>query len=279
MTYVLPEFIYAGTGKAGTTWLFATLAKHPEVFLTPVKETNFFDLNFERGPDWYASFFEGAAPTQKVGEIAHRYLRTPMTAKRIQDTLGKIKILVGLREPADYVLSDYLFARRSGDTKAKPEDYIRNEFGWDAIDYTVLLQAYLDVFGAENILICDFAELGKDPQAYLDKVTDFIGVARFSLSEEATQKVNPARKARSKFLSSAASKTSKWLKKRGGQRLIQAVKGNVAVQRSLYKDIAEKPVLDERLVAEIRAYAAPGIAWTDASFSTQLSESWYGETP
>lgn len=272
----LPDFVYAGTGKAGTTWLFATLSKHPEVFLTPVKETNFFDLNFERGPAWYASFFEGAAQGQKIGEVAHRYLRTPDTAQRIHDTLGAVKILVGLREPADYVLSDYLFTLRNGDTELNPEDYVRKEFGWDAIDYVALLKPYVDIFGAENILICDFAELGRDPQTYLNKVTTFLGVSAYALSEEASQKVNPARASRSKFLASAASKSSKWLKRRGGQRLIQAVKGNAFVQKTLYKKLDDKPELSAEMVDEIQRFAAPGIAWADDTIGSDLARSWYG---
>jgi hypothetical protein len=39
----LPTFLGIGAPRAGTTWLHANLGKHPEVWLTPVKEVHYFD--------------------------------------------------------------------------------------------------------------------------------------------------------------------------------------------------------------------------------------------
>jgi hypothetical protein len=39
----LPTFLGIGAPRAGTTWLHANLGKHPEVWLTPVKEIHYFD--------------------------------------------------------------------------------------------------------------------------------------------------------------------------------------------------------------------------------------------
>lgn len=273
----LPNLIYAGTGKAGTTWLFATLARHPQVFLTPVKETNFFDLNYDRSLDWYAGFFTGAGDAPVIGEIAHRYLRSPQTAQRIKDSLGNIKILVGLREPADYVLSDYLFQKRNGDTDLSLTDYVTQQFNRDAIAYGNLVRPYVDVFGAEAIHVCDFSELGRTPQTYLDKVTDFLAVDRFALDVEDTKPVNTAKAARSKSLATAASNTSKWLKRRGGQRIIQRVKANPLVQKTLYRGLDAKPELPADLAAELRAFSRPGLYEIDATLGTDLIGSWYGD--
>ena len=41
----LPTFIVVGAAKAGTTALYWYLAEHPDVFMSPVKETNFFAYN------------------------------------------------------------------------------------------------------------------------------------------------------------------------------------------------------------------------------------------
>jgi hypothetical protein len=38
-----PNFIYIGTSKAGSTWLFDILSRHPEVYITPTKGLYFFD--------------------------------------------------------------------------------------------------------------------------------------------------------------------------------------------------------------------------------------------
>src|SRR4030095_7919400 len=42
MTDRMPDFIVAGVARAGTTSLANWLAQHPELHLSPVKETNFF---------------------------------------------------------------------------------------------------------------------------------------------------------------------------------------------------------------------------------------------
>ena len=39
----LPTFLGIGAPRAGTTWLYANLGKHPEIWLTPVKEVHYFD--------------------------------------------------------------------------------------------------------------------------------------------------------------------------------------------------------------------------------------------
>ena len=38
----LPEFFVLGAPKAGTTALHAALARHPQLYLSPVKEPKYF---------------------------------------------------------------------------------------------------------------------------------------------------------------------------------------------------------------------------------------------
>ena len=51
----LPNFFVIGAGKSGTTSLWRYLEQHPEVYMSPIKEPNFFAFeggvpNF-RGPE------------------------------------------------------------------------------------------------------------------------------------------------------------------------------------------------------------------------------------
>jgi hypothetical protein len=39
----LPDFLVIGAQKAGTTWLYAQLQNHPQVWLPPIKEIHYFD--------------------------------------------------------------------------------------------------------------------------------------------------------------------------------------------------------------------------------------------
>jgi hypothetical protein len=48
-----PSFLCIGAQKAGTSWLFVQLARHPNVWMPPVKELHFFDhLYTERNHEW-----------------------------------------------------------------------------------------------------------------------------------------------------------------------------------------------------------------------------------
>jgi hypothetical protein len=43
MKQTRPTFLGIGAQKAGTTWLYLQLSKHPEIWLPPIKEIHFFD--------------------------------------------------------------------------------------------------------------------------------------------------------------------------------------------------------------------------------------------
>ena len=69
------DFVAVGPFKTGTSWIYNYLINYQQVALpTTVKETFFFDRQFDRGLDWYYSHFEllGEKP-KKVGEIAPSY--------------------------------------------------------------------------------------------------------------------------------------------------------------------------------------------------------------
>ena len=42
---VLPNFLLIGAGKSGTSSLHAYLQQHPDIYMSPVKEPNFFALD------------------------------------------------------------------------------------------------------------------------------------------------------------------------------------------------------------------------------------------
>ncbi|MEB3212352.1 MAG: sulfotransferase domain-containing protein [Leptolyngbyaceae bacterium] len=43
MDISVPHFICIGAQRSGTTWLYETLIRHPDVFLPPIKELHYFD--------------------------------------------------------------------------------------------------------------------------------------------------------------------------------------------------------------------------------------------
>ena len=46
MMYNGPTFICIGAQKAGTTWLYENLSRHPDVVMPPMKEIHYFDCAY-----------------------------------------------------------------------------------------------------------------------------------------------------------------------------------------------------------------------------------------
>lgn len=274
-----PDFLYIGTGKAGSTWLFQALERHPQIHVSPVKETSFFDLNFHRGLGWYEPFFDRAKPQQRIGEIAHRYLRNPNCAQRIFDTLGPdVRLIVFYRRPEQFVMSNYLFARRNGRFAGSIRDWVERRFDPRSVSYHTMLQPYLDRFDREQILVACFDDLQDDPTGFYGKLCRFLQVDEQALSSDLQSKVNAAARPRMAWLARVVNRASKMLKRNGLPSPVAAVKRMPIVQRLLYSTLAdrEKPDLPADLAARIRSVAEPEARALDAALGTQLWQRWYG---
>ena len=110
----LPDFLCVGAQKAGTTTLHALLGLHPNIYLPSGKELHYFSLHYSAGLDWYQKFFSNASDGQCIGEITPYYLFHPYVAERIAHELGRIRIIILLRDPVARSLSHYAHACRHG---------------------------------------------------------------------------------------------------------------------------------------------------------------------
>jgi Sulfotransferase family len=138
---MLPNLLVIGAAKAGTTALQHYLAQHPDIFMSPVKEPNFFAFGgaiprFEgpeiEGADWsvrdrlrreryeysvvdaeaYLRLFAQAGRRRVRGDVSPAYLYFPGAAQRIKDALPAVRIVAVLRNPVDRAHSKFLQMRR-----------------------------------------------------------------------------------------------------------------------------------------------------------------------
>src|SRR5262249_50215247 len=72
----LPDFLIIGAQKAGITSLASYLTAHPHVVPAKCKEVHFFDLNYEKGVDWYRSHFPTAADNALRKRLRGRRMQT-----------------------------------------------------------------------------------------------------------------------------------------------------------------------------------------------------------
>src|SRR5882672_9220913 len=118
MEMKLPNFFIVGAPKAGTTSLYYYLSHHPEVFMSPVKEPNFFSYDEtvkqnlyhkEKGVgkfEEYRQLFASSNGHHKaIGEASVSYLFYPSVPQRIHELVPKAKIIISLRNPVERAYS------------------------------------------------------------------------------------------------------------------------------------------------------------------------------
>lgn len=122
----MPDYLIIGAKKGGTTSVANWLAGHPQVMgmvprLQSAKSPHYFDINYWRGPAWYASHFPttraramraarlGATPV--CGESSPYYLFHPWAGERIAATLPDARLIAILRDPVSRAYSHYWDSR------------------------------------------------------------------------------------------------------------------------------------------------------------------------
>ena len=75
----LPDFVIIGAMKCATSSLHDQLAQQPGIFMSELKEPNFFsnDEQYAKGIDWYLSNFRDAYPDELLGESSTHYTKLP----------------------------------------------------------------------------------------------------------------------------------------------------------------------------------------------------------
>jgi hypothetical protein len=151
-----------------------------------VKETHFFARNYQQGLTWYERHFRHCATEPVVGEICAAYFENPRARERIRTHIPNCKIVCTLREPVDRLYSYYKLMRHKGRTELSFEEaLIRHSQMMASSRYALHVCDWQTDFGKRNVLVVLNDDLAKDSQAYLDSITDFIGIGRIVVGEAA----------------------------------------------------------------------------------------------
>lgn len=197
----LPTFIVIGAAKAGTTALYWYLSEHPSVFMSPVKETNFFAYNL--GPDGkllygdpdvhrfpvktleeYQALFASAGDARAIGEASPLYLESPQAPARIRALLPEARIVCSLRHPVDRAYSDYLmYLRRRGRRFDAQREltptaaWARPDSRWMQVSrYHAQLARYFESFPRERLHVLLFDDIKANALEATQRVYAFVGV-------------------------------------------------------------------------------------------------------
>ncbi len=272
MSRRLPNFLYLGPDKSGSSWLFEVLRNHPDCFVPACKDVYYFDEHYDKGMDWYLDFFRDARPgVPAMGELSHSYLFSMEAADRIRQDLPGVKLMASLRQPVERCYSHYLYLVSSGLVTSSFAETIDNRPGLTRSSYYAKsVEGYLERFGPERFKVLFFDDLKKDPRHYASQVYDFLGLS-FNEAFDYDKKVREARAARNVYLARLAKHGALMARKLGLVNLVGAVKHGLAA-RLLYRPLkkGEAPKMDPEVGKRLLERYIPDIEATEKLLGVNL---------
>jgi len=180
----LPNFLIIGTAKAGTTSLYQYLAQHPDVFMSAIKETNWFAYEGQRDSRYvvrtaeeYERLFDGVTAERAVGEASPHYLKSAVAPERIAASLPGVQLVASLRDPIDRAYSSYLHSVREAVEWRGVDEAMRpgSRYVDDGL-YHPQLSRYFERFDRGRIKVILYDDLAADAAAVMRELYAFLGV-------------------------------------------------------------------------------------------------------
>jgi Sulfotransferase domain len=221
--------------RSGTTFLYHTLGQHPTIFVPFIKETDYFSVNYDLGPRWYLGLFREMLPHQVGFDISPSYFIDPSAVDRILGFNRNAKVVLAVRDPAEFAASLYCQLRNAAWRMPVFESFIDHysgRLGPARLDLAFRenlvprrLEQYRKGFG-DNLLFYCFALFKKDPLFVLQAIESFVGVPRhFTETTFENVVINAADRKNLKLFSYLMGQ----LKRRGGLAFVK----NASIRRIL----------------------------------------------
>lgn len=199
-----PTFFIAGAPRCGTTALYHYLNQHPQIFMSEVKELNYFahdfphvqKISFKSKEDYLKVFSKANSTHLAIGEASPFYLYSKIAFSNMRTFDPNARIILSLRNPIDFVQSFHQLnlsllredqkdlrkawalqqQRLSGIKIPKscrqPELIQYGELGL----FGKYVEKLLEIFPRDQILIIIFEDFQKAPQTIYEEILRFIDV-------------------------------------------------------------------------------------------------------
>jgi len=185
------DFLGIGAQKAGTTWIYENLAKHPDIIFPNGKEVHFWDkinisnkTEIDKYVESFSSELSDNKDDKKQGEITPAYaFLDKEIIKEIYNINPDLRIIYSIRNPIQRAWSGALMAlRRSEMTIDEASDnwfldHFKSKGSLQRGDYEKCIDNWNEVFPKENFLIINFDDIANNPREVLRKCADHIGVS------------------------------------------------------------------------------------------------------
>ncbi len=179
------NFLGIGAQKAGTTWLYHQLSRHPEIHFPAGKEIHYWNrvqAGFQPEElDSYRALFADASKCQ--GEITPAYALLELAfIRKIHALNPDLRIFYVLRNPMARAWSAACMElARLGMTMDEAGDrwfidVFRSRQSLDRGDYETTLRRWQAVFPKDQILILFYESIAREPRSVLMRLAAHLGV-------------------------------------------------------------------------------------------------------
>lgn len=180
---MLPNFLVIGAMKAGTTSLYEYLRHHPQIFMSGVKELDFFveHMNWRRGRAWYEAQFRSVkSGAIAIGEASPSYSKHPLlpgVPARVAALLPDVRLIYLVRHPIERMRSHYLHQVIIGKERRPLAQALVEMPGYlITSQYALQVEQYLRYVALERILIVKSEDLRDARLDTVRQVYRFLGV-------------------------------------------------------------------------------------------------------
>ncbi|HEX3692386.1 MAG TPA: sulfotransferase [Solirubrobacteraceae bacterium] len=284
----VPDFFLVGHPKCGTSALYETLRRHPQIHMPALKEPSFLAPDQPRRVqravagalpqtlEQYLALFAPASPDQLAGEASSAYLVSHLAAQRIAALNPRARAIAVLREPASLLRSLHLQllqdrvedvadlrralaleperrqGRRIPPGSPRPEALLYSE----RVRFVEQLRRFECALGRDRLLVLVYDDFRADNVGVVRDVLGFLGLAGFVF---APAEVNRSVRVRSRRVEDVLHAVSV-----GGGPVSGVVRRSVKalssrrVRRGAMRVVrrrmvvAEPPPVDESLTLELR---------------------------
>lgn len=205
-----PDFLMLGAQKCSAEALYGYLENHLQIIKEGVRDVHFFELNFDRGVEWYSKQLTRSVAGDKVllGEMTAYYIYHPLVAERVYKCFPDVKLIIMLRNPVKRAWLHYNLEVAIGCEKLEFEkaiasesdrlkgeiDKMRSDDGYYSFNhqhysylsrgiYVQQIKNWLDYFPREQLLILKSEDFQANPGKEFAKVLDFLDISASAVKE------------------------------------------------------------------------------------------------
>lgn len=302
----IPNLFIVGQPKSGTTALHQFLDEHPDIFMSPYKEPSYFCADFHResdayhgkqiyfpirNRDQYLELFSAVKAERIVGESSVNYLYSETAAEDIKRFNPNAKIIIILRDPADFLHSLYQMnvrrtwepgislrhaleleeQRRQGRLLPSNVNFPSNLFYSKRAGYHDQVKRFVECFDSKQIKILIYEDFQSDNARWYREVLGFLEVEPTFQPE--FRIVNPSGSVRHAHLNALL--RQRWIVKLGYSMIPKSK--HVWIQQNVIKRLFAKdspPPLDDKLRLFLRTQLAPEVEKISGLLNEDLFKKW-----